>query len=182
MQRDAKLYKCIPARSDLVAFSLSAGKENMEPEIKAPVDKPEASTDKAQQITGAAPGQLAQQAEEKLKKPKATARQAAPSPDDILRAERKQKALERFTKKIAASEVMIPVIFSGDIRWKEKATEKMLNELAEDWQLFLDAWGIDMAGPVMASISLAIGHAQMFAEIRHQIALEDATKPDTQKK
>ncbi len=91
------------------------------------------------------------------------------SPEQLKEQRERELYLKDLCDEIVDAEFTVPVIFTGDPRWRELLTQKKLESLSYRWNKFFHAWGIEMAGKVSATIALAIGHASTFGEIHKKI-------------
>jgi len=99
------------------------------------------------------------------------------TPEQIKEARERELYLKDLCDEIVDAEFTIPVIISGDPRWRELLTQKKLDSLSYRWNKFFHAWGIEMAGKVAATIALALGHASAFGDIHHKIQADKEGLP-----
>jgi hypothetical protein len=139
------------------------------------LDASEAPADEKLRVLGTEPSRLGEEAEEELKRIRRKAgRGKEMTPEEKREQEERDVLLKDMCNEIVDAEFTIPVVITGDPRWREYLAQEKLESLAMRWSIFFRAWGIQMAGPVSATIALALGHAAIFVGINRRIAKEDA--------
>lgn len=75
-------------------------------------------------------------------------------------------------------ESAIPVIVTGDVRWREYLLESEADvlELAQAYNRALNAWGLEFTGKYASILALIMVHASIGQKLYQRISSEDATK------
>lgn len=102
------------------------------------------------------------------------------TPEEIRAKAEREKYLKDLTREWVDASFTIPVIATGDTRWREYLSDEKFESLSTRWLMFCKAWGIEMAGPISATIAVGLGYATTFGAIYRKIQMEDEAIPDEQ--